>query len=380
MNINPPAFSKPLHNRQIAVIGQPPETLARELRLFGHLIVVDRDDTSFHMLAYPALSLIIVHGDEQEALIDLTRELRRLHALVPILLYADCFSFDAYVDYMDAGANFLIATDAHPEQINRILERALTQYEKTRSLSRSNEESIKQIQQVQNMMIELMPKETNEEPVQFNYLYHPSFILSGDLLDYHHVSPVFKVLFLLDISGHGFHSAMIAMYLRSLLTGLANRVREPDQILFELNSHLCKFNDRSGDIKFATAVCATMDLEQNILKIANAGNPSPYLIKNGELEAIGPDTHPIGIRTDFKAVVHSYRQQQCDGLFLYTDGLYEDQDAFIDNDRLVEEAVLSSLHLMHDPKALIRHVRNAFPLASGDPDDATLAILTWPLN
>ena len=378
MHTNPSVFSQPLHNRQIAVIDPPPEALARELRLFGHLIVVDRDDTSFHMLAYPALSLIIVHGDDAEALLDLTRALRRLHPLVPILLYSDCFSFDAYVGYMDAGANFLIATEADPGQIDRILGRALTQYEKTRSLSRSNEESIKQIQQVQNMMMELMPKETTEAPIQFAYLYHPSFILSGDLLDYHHVSPTCKVLFLLDISGHGFHSAMIAMYLRSLLTGLANRVREPDQILFELNSHLCKFNDRSGDIKFATAVCATIDLEQNILKIANAGNPSPFLLKKGELEAVGPDTHPIGIRMDFKAVVHSYRLQQGDGLFLYTDGLYEDQDAFIDNDRLVEEAVLSSLHLLHDPKALVRHVRSTFPLASGDPDDATLAIVTWP--
>lgn len=377
MNTSPLNPRPPLHDRKIAVIGEPPEALGGELRSFGDLIVVNPDDLNFHMLAHPALSLIIVHDEQGQRMIPLIRELRRQHALVPIVQYGDCVSFDEYVNAMDAGANFVLTKAADHDQISRILERALIQYEKTRSLSRSNEESIKQIQQVQNLMMEMMPDETQGDPVQFAYLYHPSFILSGDLLDYHHVSPTFKVLFLLDISGHGFHSAMIAMYLRSLLPGLANRVREPDQILLELNGHLCSFNDRSGDIKFASAVCATIDTEQNILKIANAGNPSPFLLKAGALEAIGPDTHPIGIRPEFKAVVHSCKLNHYEGLFLYTDGLYEDQEAFIDNNRIVEDAVLSAINLLHDPKALIRHVSSTFPPASGDPDDATLAIVTW---
>jgi serine phosphatase RsbU (regulator of sigma subunit) len=143
-------------------------------------------------------------------------------------------------------------------------------------------------------------------------------IVAGDCYDVIKLSPSALGLVVVDISGHGAVSGILALRCKELLrAGLRNGL-EPDEAVQWAAEQLGDL----GDETFLTAFVGVVDLGTGGLRYANAGHP-PALVcsptQARELDPTGPIVGPLAgpWRTAFAGL------DRGDTLAIYTDGLVE---------------------------------------------------------
>jgi serine phosphatase RsbU (regulator of sigma subunit) len=94
---------------------------------------------------------------------------------------------------------------------------------------------------------------------------------------------------------------------------------------------LTRLIDVAHDGHFATVLCATLDLRNGVLTIANAGHPNPLLISSGAVAfldtTVGP---PIGVTRDAEYATVEHHIPNASTLIAFTDGLVERRGETID--------------------------------------------------
>jgi PAS domain S-box-containing protein len=123
-----------------------------------------------------------------------------------------------------------------------------------------------------------------------------------------------------DIAGHGFGAATAMAQLFHALQGLALTGADSGQLLRWLNAVTCSL----PTFTIASACVALYDPADRRLCVANAGHPSPVLVRGGQAAAIPRPAGPMlgvdeGSGFDEETVVLAAG----DVLLLYTDGLIE---------------------------------------------------------
>ena len=113
---------------------------------------------------------------------------------------------------------------------------------------------------------------------------------------------------------------------RSLFRTVSAHEKSPQRIVSTINASMSDMNETN---MFVTLFCGVLDLENGHLRYCNAGHNAPVLVMEGgnrELPVV-PNL-PLGVLADM-----SFTEQEIDlscgtGLFLYTDGLNEAENAF----------------------------------------------------
>jgi serine phosphatase RsbU (regulator of sigma subunit) len=153
--------------------------------------------------------------------------------------------------------------------------------------------------------------------------YRPASAAAGVGGDWYGVVPLpgGKVLLHVgDVAGHGFAAATAMARLYHALQGLAITGAAPARLLHWLNKLTCA----QSDFTIASACCAVYDPAARTLRLADAGHPSPVLVRDGEAAALPkPSGAMLGMdaETVFEEQEHAIRPG--DILLLYTDGLIE---------------------------------------------------------
>ncbi|WP_211236756.1 PP2C family protein-serine/threonine phosphatase [Sporocytophaga myxococcoides] len=199
--------------------------------------------------------------------------------------------------------------------------------------------SINYAQKIQNAML---PNESSYEHLFEDsfILFKPKDIVSGDFYWFFNVNDGDDrneggaennkvIVVAADCTGHGVPGALMSMVGYNLLNMIVyNKIYEPHLILTELNKNVRSAlqqdkNDNKDGMDMALCVINRKD---KTIEFAGAKNPL-IVIKNGELEHLKGDKHPIGgsqgqAHRDFTKHTVSY-----DGdthIYLFSDG-YEDQ-------------------------------------------------------
>ena len=152
-------------------------------------------------------------------------------------------------------------------------------------------------------------------------VYLPAAEVGGDFYTLLESGDKQFTLIIGDVSGKGLRAAMVVATILGAVRreGQEGATISPAELLRRLNRTLCT----SGLGGFASCVCASID-SGRIVRIANAGHPSPYL--NGrEIEC--PGALPLGIapNADYEEVAVDI--EPGDHLMFVTDGVIEAQDA-----------------------------------------------------
>ena len=84
------------------------------------------------------------------------------------------------------------------------------------------------------------------------------------------------MLVILDFAGEGALNVNAQTYLKFVVRAAATRSPEPDAILREINGVLSTHGQR------ATASCAVLDANENLLLVSSAGASSPWIVRGGE--------------------------------------------------------------------------------------------------
>lgn len=128
-----------------------------------------------------------------------------------------------------------------------------------------------------------------------------------------------------DVSGHGVPAALSASMVKVAMHAQSERVRNPGEVLAQLNSILC------GNLQgqFVTAAYAFIDVTNRRLTYAGAGHPPLLLWQalDAKVRSIEENGMVLGMFSggDYKAVSCPF--DPCDRCLLYTDGLLEAPNA-----------------------------------------------------
>ncbi len=166
-----------------------------------------------------------------------------------------------------------------------------------------------------------------------------------------------------DIAGHGFAAATAMAQLFHALQGLALTGADSGQLLRWLNAVTCSLST----FTIASACVGLYDPADRRLCVANAGHPSPVLVRAGEAAAIPRPAGPmLGVDEGSSFDEETIVLEGGDVLLFYTDGLIERRRHSPDEniDRLLAEASSAEPDLDRYVDRILEH-------GESDTDDDT---------
>jgi len=170
----------------------------------------------------------------------------------------------------------------------------------------------------------LPPPLSGEEIIDWQF--HPSTHLGGDGLGYRRINDDLLAFYILDVTGHGLGSALLAVTALELLRNPAAQVEfsSPAAVIERLNRTF-QMKDHAG--KFFSAWYGVYSQSARTVTYANAGHPPALLLtrRNGalELSKTAPGASVLGIMPEIHCPVSTVEFSPTSELYLFTDGLYE---------------------------------------------------------
>jgi len=204
------------------------------------------------------------------------------------------------------------------EQRARELEKAYTALEQTQNALNA------ELARAAEYVLSLFPLPLTEGPVRTDWSMTPSAHLGGDGLGYHWLDPEHFAFYLLDVSGHGVNSALLAVSILNALRtcGIANvDCSDPGAVLTALNrSYLSR---RRTQLHF-TIWYGVFDLQTKRLRYSAAGHP-PAIVRNpaGENLRLISSAPPLGCFADVKFPSEEVLVSIPSDVYVFSDGMFE---------------------------------------------------------
>jgi sigma-B regulation protein RsbU (phosphoserine phosphatase) len=183
---------------------------------------------------------------------------------------------------------------------------------------------------------QLLPQKISKiGPLHFSWNFVPSSHVAGDIFNILQLDKYHVALFIVDVSGHGVQSAMLAVSIYNFFTAGINTINlhdvikkthplyyllQPEKVAQALNTN---FTMDKFDAYF-TCIYLVINTKKLELKMINAGHPFPLILHgNNSFEFIKDGDIPIGMVNKAHFNVKKFKLNHGDKLILYTDGLYE---------------------------------------------------------
>jgi PAS domain S-box-containing protein len=204
--------------------------------------------------------------------------------------------------------------------------------------------------------------------------------VGGDYYDYFQVGGYQSVFLIGDVSGHGVAAGtMVSAAKGGLYPLISEGVTRPAEILRSLNATMLVTAHQS---LLMTMSCVSLDSRTGHVRFANAGHVFPYLRRRGSDQwtmVEGSVGLPLGksVDVDYLAVEQELELEIGDRLFLFTDGLVEEESPLGEPfgydrlERLLHEHAHSEPAVLH--QAILDALR-AHCGREGFDDDVTLAV------
>lgn len=206
--------------------------------------------------------------------------------------------------------------------------------------------------------------------------------VGGDYYDYYKIGGHHSILFIGDVSGHGVAAGtMVGAAKAGVYPLIHEGITSPSEILNSLNKTMRITAQQS---LLMTMACLSLDARSGKLVFANAGHVLPFLLRKQAqhwemLEASGL---PLGksIDSDYLETAIELTLEVGDKLFLYTDGLVEEESPSgepFGYDRL--EAILNANIDTEEPEVLRNTLMEALRLhcrSSAFTDDVTIVVIS----
>jgi sigma-B regulation protein RsbU (phosphoserine phosphatase) len=196
-----------------------------------------------------------------------------------------------------------------------------------RRLEERERQLAEEIAQAARYVKSLLPSKLEGE-VQIDRSFVPSTQLGGDMFGYHWLDSDHLAVYLLDVSGHGVGSSLLAVSVNNLLASqsLPNTdCREPGKVLARLND-IFPMEKQGG--KYFTIWYGVYHRAKRSLSYSNAGHP-PGLLYTGAsaAQAVLQQLASVGLAA---GMMEGTEYETCSielgafsRLMLYSDGVYE---------------------------------------------------------
>jgi sigma-B regulation protein RsbU (phosphoserine phosphatase) len=162
-------------------------------------------------------------------------------------------------------------------------------------------------------------------PVSVDWRYIPAVTLGGDTLGYHWIDEDHIAFYLIDVTGHGLDSALLAVTVTTVVRSGSlpdTDMRRPDQVLGRLNQ---AFPAQQYSNKFFTIWYGVFQPSTRVLYWSGGGHPPSIILSPGSSEPlILPSTGPpIGVLPNVEFPIQSCSIVPDGRLLIFSDGAYE---------------------------------------------------------
>jgi predicted ATPase len=169
------------------------------------------------------------------------------------------------------------------------------------------------------------PIPPTDGPVAVDWRYIPSSTLGGDTIGYHWVDETHLAFYLIDVTGHGLDSALLAVTITNVIrSGSVAGVdlRQPEQVLAALNH---AFQGAQHGHKYFTIWYGVYRTTSRTLTYASGGHPAAVVIApDGAPPLTMPATGPVlGIAPGIHFPAVTLALPAGARLFLFSDGVFE---------------------------------------------------------
>jgi sigma-B regulation protein RsbU (phosphoserine phosphatase) len=169
----------------------------------------------------------------------------------------------------------------------------------------------------------LLPSRMTTGPVAIDWRFIPSTQLGGDMFGYHWLDPDHLAVYLLDVSGHGVGSSLLAVSAATMLKAQSlsgTDFRNPGQVITRLND---VFQMERQDGKYFTIWYGVYQPGDRSLAYCNAGHPAALLSGGESLGLLDADGPAVGMVPELPYDTRTVTVAPTARLMVYSDGVYE---------------------------------------------------------
>jgi len=258
------------------------------------------------------------------------------------------------------------------DYINLINDRLSIQNE----LRTINDNFKKEINIIRKLEVSNLPDFKVIKGYDTGFSFMPAQDLSGDFFDGFFIDDETYQIILCDVSGHGVSSSYVGNKIRTLFREKSAPGKKPSDIAAEVNSSLAEsFSEHHF---YCTAQIVQIFLNTDHILFISAGHPEALLYRNTEknvslIKGLSP---MIGMFKDEVYKDEMITLNKGDFLFLYTDGIIEEQGADI-NEMMGSERLIRNFDDIEEMESdeIIHHALGKFYEFNGykpQKDDITL--------
>jgi sigma-B regulation protein RsbU (phosphoserine phosphatase) len=203
----------------------------------------------------------------------------------------------------------------------------------------------------------LLPSPISTEHVSIAWKFVPSTQLGGDMFGYHWIDKKHFAIYLLDVSGHGVGSSLLAVSAANVLAaqGLTGAdPRDPGQVMTKLND---MFQMDRQDGKYFTIWYGVYQPKMRKLTYCNAGHPPALLHTGGSFHQLEGDGPAVGMVPDLPYETRTISLSERARLLVYSDGVFEIEKPDGQMWQYTDFIELIGPHLSSESELIERHLK-----------------------
>lgn len=235
----------------------------------------------------------------------------------------------------------------------------------------------------------LLPSGTPDIPsVKLAWTYLPCDELAGDFLNFFPLDERYLAAFVVDVSGHGVASSLLAVTVGRVMTpmvsntsllvkptqdGGGKRIVPPCEVAHELNNRFPM--EDQGNLYF-TMVYGVLDKQTQEFRFVSAGHPNVvHVPAGGQPTLVETADMAIGWIEDTEFEEHRLQLAPGDRMYLYSDGVPEAMDHDLEefgDDRMLESLSKSQSESVEDSVQKLFDAVHQWCAVNGPKDDVSI--------
>lgn len=360
----------------LSVIGN----VLRDLELNVALARSAKDALNLAKKIKPDLFLLDVMMPEMNGfeLCQLLKQKPEFSDIPVIFVTAKSDTDDIVKGFAVGGVDYITKPLVKQEVVARILTHLKISNLTVELRSKVDELKMRQVQLEQDLSIagQIQRQMLPQNNLQLNHLdvswfFEPCQTVGGDILNLMPLANNEIAFYILDVSGHGVPSSLVAVSVAQVLTPLFSGTGFGNGFILNKPSMVLDFLNKQFPFhkygKFFTIFYGVINTESKTLKYSSGGHPPAYLVRSGQepvqLKMGGP---VIGVTLDIEYKSELIELEAHDKIFVYTDGIIEYENE--KSDMYGEERLVNNLSDLSKSNCsqMINHIFSTVKEFGGD--------------